>query len=335
MITVSQIGAGQWGKNLIRAFANLPNCKMKMFCDQNPETVRSLSEYYHHQIQGTSDLDSIFNDSQTDAVIIASPPDTHAALALRALEADKHVFVEKPLALHLDDARKILALSEKKKKLVMVGHLLLYHPAVRKLKASIDDGQLGNIHYLYSTRVNLGRVREVENALWSLTAHDISVAIYFLDQEPIEVTAVGSAYLRKNVQDVVFVNMLFKNDVRSHIHASWLDPHKIREFTVVGSKKMAVFDDMENTEKLRFYDKGVEKQKNEGGYETFLTLRHGDIHIPRIDMMEPLKLECQHFIDCISEGKEAMSDAKNGLAVLKVLSAAQESLECHGKPIRI
>ncbi len=308
---------------------------MKMFCDQNPDVIRLLTDQYHGRIRGTSDLNEIFNDAETEGVVIASPPDTHAALALRALEAGKHVFVEKPMALNIHDAYKMIELSEKHKKILMVGHLLLYHPAVRKLKAYVDDGQLGDIHYLYSTRVNLGQIREVENALWSLTAHDISVSMHLLEQSPIEVTATGSAYLRKNVQDVVFVNLLFKNDVMSHIHASWLDPHKIRKFTVVGSKQMAVFDDMQTSEKLRLYDKGVERQRNEGTYETFLTLRHGDIHLPRVDMMEPLKLECQHFIDCIKLGKEPLSGARNGLDVLKVLSAAQESLECHGKPIKI
>lgn len=335
MIKVSQIGTGQWGRNLIRTFASLPNCQMKMFCDQNPDTIRSLTDQYYGQIQGTQNLEDIFNDRETEGVIIASPPDTHAALAMQALKAGKHVFVEKPLALNIDDAHKMIALSEKRKKILMVGHLLLYHPAVRKLKAFIDDGQLGDIHYLYSTRVNLGRIRDVENALWSLTAHDIAVAMHLLDQAPLEVSATGSAYLQKNIQDVVFVNLRFKNEVRSHIHASWLDPHKIRKFTVVGSKQMAVFDDMETSEKLRLYDKGVDRQKNEGTYETFLTLRHGDIHIPRIEMVEPLRLECQHFIDCIESGKEPISGAKNGLDVLKVLSAAQESLECHGKPIKI
>ncbi|OGQ59334.1 MAG: hypothetical protein A3G92_03870 [Deltaproteobacteria bacterium RIFCSPLOWO2_12_FULL_38_8] len=335
MIKISQIGAGEWGKNLIRTFSSLPNCKMNMVCDQNPDVVQSLTDQYHGRIRGTLDLNEIFDDAETQGVIIASLPDTHAALAMRALESGKHVFVEKPLALNISDAHKMIELSEKYKKILMVGHLLLYHPAIRELKAYIESGQLGDIYYLYSTRVNLGRIRTVENALWSLTTHDISVSMYLLEQLPIEVTATGSAYLKENVEDVVFVNLRFKNEVISHIHASWLDPHKVRKFTIVGSKQMAVFDDMEASGKLRFYDKGVERQKSGETYETFLTLRHGDIHIPWIDMREPLKLECQHFIDCIELGKEPVSGAKNGLDVLKVLSAAQESLECYGKPIKI
>src|SRR3989338_5828718 len=382
MIKISQIGAGEWGKNLIRTFSSLPNCKMNMVCDQNPDVVQSLTDQYHGRIRGTLDLNEIFDDAETQGVIIASLPDTHAALAMRALESGKHVFVEKPLALNISDAHKMIELSEKYKKILMVGHLLLYHPAIRELKAYIESGQLGDIYYLYSTRVNLGRIRTVENALWSLTTHDISVSMYLLEQLPIEVTATGSAYLKENVEDVVFVNLRFKNEVISHlhdisvsmylleqlpievtatgsaylkenvedvvfvnlrfknevishIHASWLDPHKVRKFTIVGSKQMAVFDDMEASGKLRFYDKGVERQKSGETYETFLTLRHGDIHITWIDMREPLKLECQHFIDCIELGKEPVSGAKNGLDVLKVLSAAQESLECYGKPIKI
>ena len=233
--------------------------------------------------------------------------------------------------------KEMIRIAKKNRKILMVGHLLLYHPAVKKLKSYIEEGILGKIHYLYSTRVNLGQVREEENALWSLTAHDISVATYLLNEQPFEVSATGKSYIRKRIQDVVFVTLNFRNKIMAHIHASWLDPHKIRKFTVVGSKKMAVFDDMESTEKLRVYDKGFdwEKKSNYGSYETFLTLREGDIHIPKIDMVEPLKLECQHFIDCIKNNTPPISNGENGLRVLKILTAAQKSLEANGKPVKI
>ncbi|MBI2026679.1 MAG: Gfo/Idh/MocA family oxidoreductase [Deltaproteobacteria bacterium] len=335
MIKLAQIGMGQWGQNLLRTYLSLSDCQMKICCDEDQKTLEKFSRLYHNKFGVTQHFDDILNDPEIQGVIIATPAITHANLAMRALCANKHVFVEKPLALSVNDGMRMIELAHQNNRLLMVGHLLLYHPAVQKLKNAVDTGQLGDIHYLYSTRVNLGTIREEENALWSLTVHDISVAMHLLNQAPLEVTATGSAYLRKDVHDVVFVTLYFKNNVMSHIHASWLDPHKIRKFTVVGSKKMAVFDDMESSEKLKFYDKGVERMQHSGGYETFLTLREGDIHIPHVHMMEPLKLECQHFIDSIAYKKPVLSDGHNGLNVLKVLTAAQESLMTHGKPIRI
>ncbi|PIQ89608.1 MAG: hypothetical protein COV72_01985 [Candidatus Omnitrophica bacterium CG11_big_fil_rev_8_21_14_0_20_42_13] len=335
MIKVGQIGAGAWGRNLLRNFAALSNCQVKVCCDKDAKVLNAIRAQYNDKISTTSRFEDLLGDNELDAVVIATLPQTHADFAIKALSCGKHVFVEKPLALKVEDAEKMLAAAEKNKRFLMIGHLLLYHPAVRKLKDYIEHGQLGNIHYLYSTRVNLGQVREIENALWSLTAHDISVAMYLINQSPLEVAATGKAYLREDIQDVVFLTLTFKNDIMAHIHASWLDPHKVRKFTVVGSKKMVVFDDMESSEKIRIYDKGYDWQKNAGTYDTFLTLREGDINIPRIDMVEPLKFECQHFIDCIMYKKAPFTDGENGLAVLRVLTAAQESLEKNGKPVKI
>ena len=335
MITIAQIGVGEWGRNLLRTFSNLPDCRVKYFCDQNPATIEKLNRFYHGKIQGVTNYEIILNDPEIKAVIIASPPITHAELVLQALKANKHVFVEKPLALSISDAERMILGATEQRRILVVGHLLLYHPAIRKLKSYIDEGQLGDIHYLYSTRVNLGRIRDAENALWSLTAHDISVAMYLLEDMPQRVTATGSSYLRQGVEDVVFVTLYFEKNVMSHIHASWLDPHKVRKFTIVGSQKMAVFDDMESSEKVRLYDKGVSHQRGSGQSHTSLTVREGDIYIPRIDIEEPLTLECQHFLDCIQTGKNALSDGENGLSVLRVLTAAQESMESNGKPIQI
>lgn len=335
MITLGQIGAGTWGRNLLRNFAGLPNCRLKACCDKNTKVLESIRAQYNDKIKVTQDVDDLLKDPGIDAIVVATLPETHARFSIEALKNGKHVFVEKPLALDIAQAEEMIRVAEKNKRFLMVGHLLLYHPAVKKIKSYIEDGQLGDIHYLYSSRVNLGQVREIENALWSLTAHDISVAMYLLGQDPAEVSVTGNAYLRKNIQDVVFVTLNFKNNIMAHIHASWLDPHKMRKFTVVGSKKMVVFDDMESTEKIRIYDKGVDRQKNYGTYETFLTIREGDIHIPKIEMMEPLKLECQHFIDCVINQRRPFSDGDNGLAVLKVLTAAQRSLELNGKPVKV
>ncbi len=275
MIKLGQIGAGMWGQNLLRNFYNLIDCRMKICCDKNKSVLEKIKSQYEDNIKVTGDFDDLIRDPQIDAVVIATLPVTHGRFAVKALSAGKHVFVEKPLALDLDDAKEMLKVAKKNKRILMVGHLLLYHPAVRKLKDYINDGSLGELHYIYSSRVNLGQVREEENALWSLTAHDISVAMHLLGERPLDVSVTGKSYLRKGIQDVVFVTLNFKNKVMVHIHASWLDPHKIRKFTVVGSKKMAVFDDMESAEKLKIYDKGFDWQKknNYGTYETFLTIR--------------------------------------------------------------
>lgn len=335
MVTLGQIGIGNWGQNLLRTFSNLTDCRVKICCDQNEKSLEKVKKNYSNTIHVTTHFEEILKDPDIQAVVIATLPVSHASLACEVLSAGKHVFVEKPMALDVQSAQKMIQLSRRHNKFIMVGHLLLYHPAIRKLKLYIEENFLGEIHYLYSTRVNLGQIREEENALWSLTAHDISVAMYLLNQNPSQVWVTGKAYLRESIHDVVFVTLNFENNAISHIHASWLDPHKIRKFTVVGSKKMAVFDDMESMEKIRLYDKGVSWQKNAGNYDAFLTLRHGDIYIPKIEMIEPLKLECQHFIDCIMTHTEPFTNGSNGMAVLKVLTAAQESLESNGKPVQI
>jgi predicted dehydrogenase len=335
MINIGQIGVGAWGQNLLRNFANLKEVNLKACCDKNKVALEKVKLNYNNKIKVSDDFSLLLKDPVLDAVVVATLPATHAYFAIKALSCGKHVFVEKPLALKIADAQEMIKVARKFKKILMVGHLLLYHPAVRKLKDYIKEGMLGEMRYIYSTRVNLGQVRAEENALWSLTSHDISVAMYLLEKNPAHAQAFGRSYLRKDIQDVVFVNLNFKDDVIAHIHASWLDPHKIRKFTIVGSKKMAIFDDMESTEKIRIYDKGFDWQKNSGSYETFLTLRQGDIHIPKIDMVEPLKLECQHFIDCITKAQRPFTDGENGLEVLKVLDAAQKSLEANGKLIKI
>jgi predicted dehydrogenase len=209
---------------------------------------------------------------------------------------------------------------------LLVGHLLRYHRGVQRLRQYIDEGYLGKILYVYSTRVNLGRIRKEENALWSFATHDISVVTHLVGCDPVRVTASGQAYVRKGIYDVVFLTLHFPDDVMAHLHVSWLDPHKIRQITVVGDKKMAVLDDMQATEKLRIYDKGVDFTPSYKDYGESLTLRVGDIYIPKIDLVEPLKAECQHFLDCIEKGAKPLTDGESGLRVVQVLEAAEESL---------
>lgn len=335
MITLGQIGIGTWGQNLLRNFVTLKDANVKICCDKNKAALERVRAAYNNRIKTTDNFSDLIGDHSLDGIIIATLPATHAHFTIKALTCGKHVFVEKPLALKLSDAHRMVMAARKNKRILMVGHLLLYHPAVVYLKNYIDRGMIGNVQYIYSTRVNLGQVREEENALWSLTAHDISVAMHLLKKAPISVQTIGRSYIRSNIHDVVFVNIGFSGNCMAHIHASWLDPHKVRKFTIVGSRKMAVFDDMQSSEKIRIYDKGFDWQKNTGSYETFLTLREGDILMPKIDMLEPLKLECQHFVDCITNNKRPLTDGENGIEVLKVLAGAHKSLIKNGKTIKL
>lgn len=335
MIKLAQIGVGAWGKNHLRNFSEMDGCEVKACCDRDKGTLERISSEYKGRIDCLTDPGDIFSDNSIDAVVIATLPDTHARLAIKAMESGKHVFVEKPLAMSVKEGLMMKKASGRNKRICMVGHILLYHPAVKALKGLIDNGTLGDVYYLYSSRVNLGQVRKEENALWSLTSHDISVVTHLLGEKPVSVSATGAAYLRKKIDDVVFVNLRFRKGVIAHIHASWLDPHKIRQFTVVGDRKMAIFDDMEGSEKLKVYDKGVDKRTDENSYETFLTLRSGGISVPKIDMEEPLKIECREFLDCVRDGRKPLTDVDNGIEVLEVLEAAQKSLDKRGVEVKL
>lgn len=334
MIKIGQIGVGYWGKNLLRIFNQLPQVQVKIACDLNPQIREKVSQEYP-QIEVHSGPDELLKDPQIDAVVIATEPVTHFELAKGALQQGKHVFVEKPMVLEVRHGEELVELAEGKGKTLMVGHLLEYHPVYVRLKELIDSNELGEIYYIYSTRVNLGVVRKDENSLWSLAPHDISVALMLMEQEPTSVVSTGQSYLQKNVEDVVFTTLHFPDQKMAHIHVSWLDPHKIRKLTVVGSKKMAVVDDMESTEKMRIYDKGVDFRGDFPAYSEALTLRIGDIYIPNIKMQEPLRLECEHFIECLMGGKRPKSDGLDGLRVVKVLNAAEKSLKGGGKPVEI
>jgi predicted dehydrogenase len=299
----------------------------------NDANLRSVKEQYPH-VQTTNDYAALVVNSQLDAIVIATSAVTHYDLAKKAFLNNKHVFVEKPLTMNFEQAVELVELASRVDKKLMVGHLMEYHPAIEKLKEIIQSGELGEIYYLYSQRVNLGKIRKDENALWSFAPHDLSIIMYLLEMEPESVSARGQAYLQKGIEDVAFVNLQFPNKIMAQIQLSWLDPHKIRKTTVVGSKKMAVFDDMEATEMLKIYDKGVSNSQF-APYGEALSLRFGDISIPYIKMTEPLKLECQHFLDCIKNNQTPRSDGHDGLRVVKVLQAAQESLDKSGMPVNI
>jgi predicted dehydrogenase len=330
VVTLACVGAGNWGRNLVRVFAGLPDVRLKTICDASQDIRSGMGSQY----PGThveSDYSAVLADVEIEAVVLAVPAMHHFETARQALEAGKHVYVEKPIALSYDHAKQLTELAEGRGLVLMVGHLMEYHPALRLLRKLVDDGELGDILYLYSERVNLGVVRKDENALWSLAPHDISMILHLVDGEPESVSARGASYLQDGIEDVVFANLRFADGKMAQVQVSWLDPHKVRKLTVVGTKKMAVFDDMESAEKVRIYDKAAEKQ----GYESYgesITLRFGDIVIPHMSPSEPLKLECQHFVECVQSGDTPVSDGRDGMRVVRVLEAAQRSLAEDGVP---
>lgn len=331
-VNLGIVGLGYWGPNLLRNFSQLNGVRIKYCCDLDEE-ILARTQLQYPNIEMTKDYTKLLQDSEIDGIVLAVSAPHHYNLAKQAILHNKHIFVEKPLTLEISHAEELVQLSEKNNVKLMVGHLMEYHPAIEELKRMIKEQELGDIYYLYSQRVNLGRIRKDENALWSLAPHDISIIMYLLESEPINVVARGQAYLQDGVEDVVFLDMLFPSKIMAHIQLSWLDPHKIRRTTIVGSKKMAVFDDMDPSEMLRIYDKGVKTNSSYGSFGESLSLRFGDVTIPYIKMIEPLKLECQHFIDCIVKGIQPRSNGIDGLKVVRVLQAAQESLLKGGFPI--
>ena len=322
-VSVGVVGLGYWGPNLARNFASLPGAELRWCCDAD-DAVRARLQPRHPGTRFTADLDDMLGDPTLDAIVLATPVVTHAALAVRVLEAGKHCFVEKPLAQSVADAERAVDAATMAGRILMVGHLLQYHPGVNKLKEIADSGELGDIHYIYGNRLNLGQLRAEENALWSLGAHDVSVLLHLADEEPFELNARGESYMREGVEDVVFAFMRFPSGVAAHLHLSWLDPHKERRFTVVGSRRMATFDDMDPERKVTVYDKGFDEKADT--YGEYIT-RSGDIWSPRVANDEPLRLECEHFLQCIREGRRPTSDGASGLRVVRVLEGLQQSLD--------
>jgi predicted dehydrogenase len=331
-VTVGVVGLGYWGPNLARNFAALDCCELRWCCDARPE-ARERWAGSLPSAQFTGELADLLADPELDAVVIATDVPSHAALALAVLGAGKHCFVEKPLAQSSAEAAEVAAAAQAAGLCLMVGHLLEYHPGVAKLKEIVDSGELGEIHYVYSNRLNLGKVRDDENALWSLGAHDVSVLLHLFDgEEPAEVLARGDSFLRESVEDVVFCYLKFPSGRVAHMHLSWLDPHKERRFTVVGSRRMATFDDMELERKVTVYDKGFDPDfRNYGEYIT----RSGDVMSPQVSNEEPLRIECRHFVDCVATGAEPRSGAASALRTVRVLEALQRSLDSGGAAVQL
>jgi UDP-2-acetamido-3-amino-2,3-dideoxy-glucuronate N-acetyltransferase len=323
---VAVIGCGYWGKNLVRNFAQLRS--LRWICDSHESTLKAQSKLYP-EVSITLQIEEVLNDPGVRGIVIATPAATHYAVAKKAILKGKDVFVEKPLALHYRDGRELVELAQARGVILMVGHILEYHPAVALLRDIIRRGELGHIRYVYSNRLNLGKVRQEENILWSFAPHDISVISSLIGAEPTVVSTSGGNYLQSGIADVTVTTLVFESGQRGHIFVSWLHPYKEQKLVIIGDQKMAVFDDTIREGKLKIYDKGIEWRAG--------------LPVPRqtsettlfIEETEPLKLECEHFLTCIRERQQPLTDGENGLRVLKVLEASQASLERGGMPVNL
>ncbi len=324
-IRVGIIGYGYWGPNIARNFAELSASEVVAVADLKEEQ-RKRAQAKHPQAVLVGDYHELFNLG-LDAVVVATPPATHYAIAKQCLEQGLHVLVEKPLTLNSQHAQELIDVAAARELTLMVGHTFEYNTAVQALKTYIDSGELGEIYYLDTARLNLGLFQRDSNVLWDLAPHDISILLYLLDQTPVSVSAHGMPCVFEGIPDVAYLNLVFPNRKLAYVHVSWLDPCKVRRVTVVGSKKMAVYNDVENEQKIRIYDKGVEAPAYTNSFADFQCSYHyGDITIPRIRYAEPLKEECQHFLDCIRDHKKPCSCGEDGLRVVKILEAAQRSM---------
>lgn len=331
-VTIGVVGMNYWGPNLARNFDRLPGARLAWVCDLD-EAVLDRHRPAYAGARFTTDLGEMLADPDLQAVVVATPVPTHAPLARRVLDAGKDCFVEKPLALTAADADDLVQAADAGGRVLMVDHLLVYHPAVQAMKDLVDAGTLGRVFYVYGNRLNLGIVRQEENALWSLGPHDISVMLHLVGEQPSEVSATGESYLQPGVEDVVFARIRFPSGIIGHLHLSWLDPHKMRKMTVIGSDKMVVFDDMETERKVTVYDKGpVPRTETYGEY---IQVRSGDIHIPRIPATEPLRLVCERFVQAVRDRQPTPSDGPAGAEVVAVLEAMTTSLREGGRPISL
>jgi predicted dehydrogenase len=328
-IRMGVIGCGYWGPNLIRNFVEIPTSEVIIVADLKEERLSSISARYP-KIKVTKNYKDLY-EQDLDAVVIATPPATHYSLAKESLEQGLHVLVEKPITVNSHFAEELIKIAVENEAVLMVGHTFEYNAAVHTLKQLIDSGELGTIHYIDSARLSLGLYQRDMNVLWDLAPHDISILLYILGRHPISVSAHGMPCVFEGIHDVVYIDLMFPDDILAHIHISWLDPCKVRRTTVVGSKKMVVYNDVVNTEKIKIYDKGVDKPPYTETYADFqFSYRVGDVLIPNIRFTEPLRQECQHFLECIQNHCEPLTCGREGLEVVKVLEAAQASLNKNG-----
>lgn len=333
------VGVGYWGPNLARNLNGLQNGRLRWICDTRREALDKIAAGYPGA-SATTSLGEMLNAPDLDAVVVATPAGTHFELTKQCLQAGKHALVEKPLAMSTAECDELIELADKRKLKLMVGHTFLYNPATAKLKELLDQGELGDVYYAYATRVNLGQIRRDVNAMWNLAPHDVSILLYLLNAVPERVSAKGITHIQEGIEDVVFMYLDFPGGVTAHVHVSWLDPGRVRKLTIVGSRKMVIYDDADPDCKLQILDKGVTKVPNKAeAFSSFgefqLLLRAGDVSIPKIPATEPLKAECQHFADCILNNQRPLTDGVNGRQVVRILEAAQESMRRDSCPVEV
>jgi len=332
-IKVGVIGCGYWGPQLIRNLHEMPSAELVAVADTKPDRLEFVRRHYP-EVKLFSDHTKLL-ESDVEAVVISTPIHTHHMLAKEALSAGKHIMVEKPLAASVSEAAELINLARARNLLVMVGHTFLYNPAVQELRRLVGDGELGRVYYVDAARLNLGLFQRRANVIWDLAPHDISILMYVLRMSPIAVSARGSACVQDDVHDVAYLELIFDSGVSAHVHVSWLDPAKVRRITVVGDRKMAVYNDVSLVEKIRVYDTGVESPITNNFGEFQLSYRHGQVTIPYITWQEPLRLECEHFVECVRTGTDPRTDGMQGLAVVSVLEAASDSLQHGGRRVPV
>lgn len=329
MITVGILGYGYWGPNLVRNFVNI-GCNVKRVVDMNEQRLQTVNSLYPN-ILTSSNSEDIFNDDDISAVIIALPVWLHYIMAKRALESGKHVLVEKPMTDNSDHARELIVMAKDRNLVLMVDHTFLYTSAVRKIKALVNNGELGRLHYFDSNRINLGQFRSDINVIWDLAPHDISILKYLFDKNPVGVVATGVAHTQSELENIAFMTMFYNDDFIAHANVSWVSPVKLRTVLIGGDKKMVLYDDNEPTEKIRVYDSGYSVKDIEGNYAMRVDYRVGDIYIPKLAVTEALKEMALDFVHCVETGATPESDASLGLTVVQVLEAAQKSIKNRGR----
>jgi len=337
MLRMGVIGCGYWGPNLLRNFHNNPEVEVVWMADLDPSRLRQVGTLYP-SVKPTTDYREIIGDGSLDAVVVATPVSSHYPLGLEVLESGKHLFLEKPMAASAEECRRLIDAADRRGLQVMVGHTFLFSPAVRRINTLIEEGDLGDVYYVSITRVNLGIFQQDVNVVWDLAPHDVAMLNFMFGANPQVVSATGRSYVQKDkgIEDVAFLTLEYPGHQIAHVHVSWLDPNKIRRATFVGSRKMLVYDDVDPTEKIKVYDKGVEIQPHYDNFGEFqLTLRSGDIFVPRVDMTEPLKIEAQHFVDVIKGEAEPISSGYHGLEVVEVLEKACQSIKDDGQPVEV
>ncbi len=334
-INVAVVGCGYWGPNLIRNFGSLADCRMKAVCDTDPKRLSHMKQLYP-SVETTQDFDALVGDRKIDAIVVATPVFLHHRMAKKSLEAGKHTMIEKPMAPSSAECHELVQLAADRKLTLMVGHTFIYSTPVRRIKEIIDSGDIGRVQYISSRRLNLGLFQKDINVTWDLAPHDISIILYFLGKTPTSVNCQGKANVNKGIEDVTNLSLNFSSGGFATVHSSWLDPNKVREMIIVGSKRMIVYDDNEPLEKIKIYDKRVETPPH---YDTFAefhySYHYGDAYIPYLKQAEPLKTECQHFLDCIAKGTRPETSGVDGLHVVQILEAASKSLKNHGNKVEI